>query len=371
MIEFVNIKNFKSFRNASFPLGDLNVFTGLNGVGKSTFIQSLLLLRQSYEKNFIHEGLVLNGSYVRIGTGLNALHYGSDEDELSFVLNESGTVFKFSYQYNQDSDFLALSEAIPSEVLNGLSKYSLFNRNFKYLCAGRIVPSNLTPMSDLQVKYYNSIGINGEFTAHYIAEHGSRDIPISALKHPKATSLSLISNINAWLTDVSPNVIIKAECSVVAQMASLGFAVEFNNGTKRTDYYPAENVGFGISFVLPVLVTVLTASKDDLIIIENPETHIHPAAQAMIGRLCAVAANHGVQIVIETHSDHIFNGVRVAVKNKIIGSENVAVFFMDREADRPTCDSVIFSPKIDENGFVDYWPENFFDQWEKHLDELL
>ena len=70
MIEFINIQNFKTLLNASFPLGNLNLFSGLNGMGKSTLVQSLLLLRQSYERNTLKtKGLLLNGDYVNIGTG--------------------------------------------------------------------------------------------------------------------------------------------------------------------------------------------------------------------------------------------------------------------------------------------------------------
>ena len=88
MIEFINIQNFKTLLNASFPLGNLNLFSGLNGMGKSTLVQSLLLLRQSYERNTLKtKGLLLNGDYVNIGTGKDALPVLVNKKRLFSLLN--------------------------------------------------------------------------------------------------------------------------------------------------------------------------------------------------------------------------------------------------------------------------------------------
>lgn len=78
----------------------------------------------------------------------------------------------------------------------------------------------------------------------------------------------------------------------------------------------ALNTGFGITYVLSVLVAVLFAPKGSLVLIENPEAHIHPAAQAALMKLISRAAEHGVQIILETHSDHVINGALVALKKE-------------------------------------------------------
>ena len=74
MLEFIRIQRFKALRDATFPLSSLNVFSGLNGMGKSSLIQTLLLLRQSNEKNILlDKGLPLKGDYVSVGTGRKML----------------------------------------------------------------------------------------------------------------------------------------------------------------------------------------------------------------------------------------------------------------------------------------------------------
>jgi predicted ATPase len=130
------------------------------------------------------------------------------------------------------------------------------------------------------------------------------------------------------------------------------------------------NVGFGLTYVLPVVTAVLFASPGDLLIIENPESHLHPQGQARLGKLFAQSAEQGVQLFIETHSDHVLNGVRVATKQQLISPEKVGIFFFERYlADEHRTE--IIQPIIDENGRINKWPPGFFDEWDNQLDELL
>jgi predicted ATPase len=103
--------------------------------------------------------------------------------------------------------------------------------------------------------------------------------------------------------------------------------------------------------------------------IENPEAHLHPRGQVAMGRLMALAASIGVQILVETHSDHVLNGIRLAVKAGEIPPDDVKLHFFRR--DRETKATVIETPPVARDGRLGFWPEDFFDQWEKSLDELL
>jgi hypothetical protein len=91
--------------------------------------------------------------------------------------------------------------------------------------------------------------------------------------------------------------------------------------------------GFGLTYVLPVIVLILKAKPGDFIIVENPESHLHPAGQAKIAEMYAIAANNGVQIIVETHSDHFLNGVRVATKNKVIAPDKSQIYFFEKQKD--------------------------------------
>ena len=135
--------------------------------------------------------------------------------------------------------------------------------------------------------------------------------------------------------------------------------------------YRATNVGFGITYTLPILIAILSAPAGTLLLLENPEAHLHPQGQAMMGNLLALAANCGVQVVLETHSDHVLNGVRLAVHGGKIKPEDVCLHFFQRIEQNDQASTQVSSPRIDRNGRIDQWPDGFFDEWDKSLDSLL
>ncbi|MEW6712020.1 MAG: DUF3696 domain-containing protein, partial [Candidatus Riflebacteria bacterium] len=245
---------------------------------------------------------------------------------------------------------------------------NIFSRNFQYLAADRISPKPAYEASDYFIKDLNSLGNHGEYTAHFVAEYGLEHISIKALRHQAAASDSLLENLEKWMAEISPGIRIRAKLHQEMNSVSLGYA--FENGNEVTAEFKPQNVGFGLTFVLPVLVAILKAKPNDLLIIENPEAHLHPAAQSTLGKLSAIAAENGVQLFIETHSDHFLNGIRVAVKEKLINKELVRLFFIERSSNLAHEASVI-SPEIDENGRIDIWPKGFFDESDRQLEKLL
>ena len=138
--------------------------------------------------------------------------------------------------------------------------------------------------------------------------------------------------------------------------------------SKDVDFHRPTHTGFGITQVLPIVVAALSARRNDLLLIENPEVHLHPAGQALMGEFLAEIADAGVQVILETHSDHVLNGVRRAVKNKTLPPDDVALhFFRPRQdAEREGLPQVQ-SPLIDGEGNIDDWPEGFFDQFDKDM----
>jgi predicted ATPase len=87
--------------------------------------------------------------------------------------------------------------------------------------------------------------------------------------------------------------------------------------------YHATNVGFGISCTLRIVVVLLASPPGSLIIIEHPEGHLHPSGQTKIGKLISLAASSGIQVIIETHSGHILNGIRVSVHGGLIKPDDI------------------------------------------------
>ena len=104
-----------------------------------------------------------------------------------------------------------------------------------------------------------------------------------------------------------------------------------------------------------------------MLIIENPEAHLHPRGQTQVGRLLALAACAGTQVIIETHSDHLLNGIRLAIYDGLLAPDDVMLHFFARSGSV----SDVKTPKLDRNGRLNYWPNGFFDEWDKNLELLL
>jgi predicted ATPase len=127
------------------------------------------------------------------------------------------------------------------------------------------------------------------------------------------------------------------------------------------------NVGFGLSYVFPILVALLVAQEEQIVVIDSPEAHLHPSAQSQMGQLLAHFAAAGVQILVETHSDHLLNGVRLAVKDKVLGHEGAQIHFFTGATEES---HGVISPSLDADGSVSEWPAGFFDQADKDLSRL-
>ena len=134
--------------------------------------------------------------------------------------------------------------------------------------------------------------------------------------------------------------------------------------SEETDFHRPIHVGFGLTQVLPIVVAALSASKGDILLIENPEVHLHPAGQVFMGQFLANVASAGVQVVLETHSDHVLNGVRRSVKTGRLTPEQVAIHFFKPRSSKQ---AQVVSPQLDKSGNIDTWPEGFFDQFDKDL----
>lgn len=131
----------------------------------------------------------------------------------------------------------------------------------------------------------------------------------------------------------------------------------------------AINTGFGITYVLPILVALLSAKKDSLILIENPEAHIHPKGQAILMELMAKAVDAGVQVVIETHSDHIVNGGLVAVNKGIIDKDKLSLYYFERDEHEHV--AVGHQLNVKSDGHISPAPpQGFFDQIDIDLQVL-
>ncbi len=368
LIQEIRLQNFKPFEKQTFTIKPLTLLSGLNSTGKSSLLQSLLLLRQSYKQDLLpKKGLALNGDLVKIGTAKNALYEQAKQDSITFCItwntdNNTEINAKWECIYNQNYDVLDLKETTHHQCY----KSSLFQDNFHYLEAERICPKPFFEMNDFLVRQHRQLGSKGEYTAHFLSLYQDAKIPNQKLQHsPDDSSLTLRDQVETWIGEISPGTRIKVTPNYGIDAIGLQFSYGLSN-----DYRPT-NVGFGITYTLPILVAVLSATPGTLIILENPEAHLHPKGQAKIGKLLALAASCGVQIIVETHSDHILNGIRLAVHDGNIEPDDVQLHYFERKQKKGMYVSEVRSPNIDKNGRIDDWPPGFFDEWRNMLAKLI
>lgn len=386
MITSIELKNFKSINGKCFNMRRLNIVMGMNGQGKSSFIQSLLLLRQSY--GFESSSLKLNGGengLVNIGSTKDALYqFAKSGENLEYHItfnNKSDLDIKTNYEAGADYFSISNIEQFQHQLSDGhLHKEALFTNCFQYLNAQRVEPTEANKASYTSVTLNNDLGKYGEYTAHYIDQNGAQELNFRNLLHPRSkdideitglelTKTSLIDQINFWLGEISPGVAVKTQ-KVTNEIVLLDY--EFSQpGLGFTNKFKPQNVGFGISYALHVVTAILKAKEGDLVIIENPESHIHPRGQAELGKLIAKAALNNIQVIIETHSDHIVNGIRVAVKENPKLKDEVILHYFEKKITENEQYSQISDITIDNKGTLSVYPKNFLDEWSNQLFRLM
>jgi len=363
-IDRVKIKNFKSLKDIDISLSNLTLITGVNSSGKSSFIQALLLIKQNQSKfnnlSRPEQLLSINGAYVQLGNKKDILYQELSRENIKIEL-----IYKDNINYLEfNNNDLIINNDFP---LIGLEEsYNIFNNDFQYIQTDRIAPKISYGLSDENIQD-NLIGINGEYTAQYLTVNRHKRINIEALIHRNAKTSQLLENVSLWLNEISENIEVKADVQQNTLSATLSYMYTYGDNT--TNEYTPLNIGFGITYVLPIIVSILKAKEGDLVIIENPESHLHPAGQSKVAELCAIASANEVQIIIETHSDHFLNAIRIATKKVILIPEQSKVYYFRKEKDK--LETIVDEINIDENGSIDKYPKRFFDQFDDDLDELL
>lgn len=360
MIKSITLKNFKCYKHQSFDFSELTIFCGNNSSGKSTVIQALLLIMQ----NNFSSTLDLSGDYIQPG-GYNDIHNRNADDD-SLVLELVSKEGNLSWGYNEkeiEPQKQKEIEEIPLPLLSCSDKSiieklrQLYKDNFIYLNAERWGPRSNYPYSIKRRSPY-WLGINGEY-APQVLESIANSLQVMKAKderiHLKLTEESVVSlaqNLYEWMGEISPGVFIRAQSLKDADITT-------NQYSFGGQFYRAVNVGFGLSYVLPIVLALLTTKPGGLIIIENPEAHLHPKGQSYLGRLIALTAMAGIQVILETHSDHLLNGIRVVARLREDYKNGMAkVYFISSGDEQSTVDLL----PIDTDGEIPYWPNGFFDQ---------
>lgn len=347
----LKIKNFKCFTDSVIGLNRLSLLVGANGVGKSTVIQALLLLKRTLDASSKNKKKVaLNDENMTLGTTDAVLCQTANEQYITLSIEDKQQESTIECHYSIDEYESQLDLNIDSV---SLQKHHLLTEHYLYyLSAERIGPRISQPLHSLP---YTNVGCNGQYTAQVLSHAGGRSKIEAERMFENTTDRTLQTQVNGWVSKILPGIHISASQDINSMQAQI--RIDNHNGMIPM---LAPNIGFGISYVLPIITAGLTAEKGSLFIVENPEAHLHPAAQSAIGEFLGMVAYSGVNVIIETHSDHVVNGVQLYVAGHKNLHDKVSILnFASTPNDvQPSIESLT----INEHGELSDWPAGFFDQ---------
>lgn len=322
MIDKVIVKNFKSLKHVDCEMKPLTLLSGLNSCGKSSLIQALRIYSTRGEQS------ALKGH----GAEKNLLTKGAATGEFPLIQIDTHT----------NSELVSLFDP-PTPALN-----------LCYLSADRFGPR---PFLEIDPNWDSEtvIGEFGENVAAFI-ESRSGTAVAEGLLHSEDSNEGYDEQIYEWLQEIAPGT------EIVTKTIS-----ENDISCTQINGYRPTNVGYGLSYTLPVIAAALGLPETCIFAVENPEAHLHPAGQTAMGRLLAKAAATGLQVIVETHSDHLLNGIRLAIKNGELDNDDAVFYYFSLDNEKHTSVEAIHS---NSNGKLTGWPKGFFDQGMINLGKL-
>ena len=383
MIRTIQIDRFKSLHHTlPAEMGQVTLLTGANGRGKSSFCQALLVLSQTWRRGWM-DSLLPNGVWKNLG----------EYDEVVNAFDPDKTIgFHITTDTEQDNDYQLLfkkSDSTPSlgEVVS--------------------VRVNGRPIHD-----DSGSSDDGEYEGDGADDDdGSENILLASLSDfPSLMSLQRMFYVAAervaapegqpideatpfeYLAPNGSNVLkalwanresgcIESVQELLGRILDGGGLRLDNDGTRLTlkinsvddgAFYQPVNVGYGYSYILTLLTAMVLAPKDSFIIVENPEAHLHPSAQAkMMNELIAMAKERKIQLIVETHSDHILNTSLRAVKERKLEVSDLQVLFFSNHTDEEgNMEARVQNLEVNQLGHILNPPKQFFEQYSLDLRAL-
>ena len=376
MLREVHIIGFKCFEAINLPLGPLTLLSGVNSGGKSSVIQAIILLAQTLTEREWGRTLLLEGPELALGSVADVLNQRSARRSLALGASVEGEKIVWTFRTEDrralsvdietvqiNDKVIELGDAVrwllPAQQAESSAVVKALRR-VSWISAERTGPRELSPLRD--EGSHLRVGARGELAAGLLYWRESDTVPESMCI--EGVPPTLYHQVRAQMRAFFPGCDLRVSPVDGASAVSLRLRADV-----RSDFHRPQNVGFGLTQLFPILVALLAARPGYVLLIENPEVHLHPRAQQNIGAVIARSVASGVQVIVETHSDHVLNGIRLAVKQSRIAPLDVVVHFFAPAKGNGA--SSPFSPVIDGDGRLDTWPDGFFDQLDVALSELL
>lgn len=265
-----------------------------------------------------------------------------------------------------------ITERMPLHYHPGIDYiYEFFNDKIKYLGPLREEPKSLYPLETGSSS--TALGLKGENTASVFDDHKNDVISfVDPVDFNNGENLAksikkctLAEAINKWLVYLG----VASDMSTIDK-GKIGHELKIVTDVPDLQQ-DLTHVGVGVSQVLPILVMSFLAKEGDVIILEQPELHLHPKIQTRLAEFFVTMNALGKQCLIETHSEYLINRLRYLVainkskENKV--ADDTMIYFVEKEDGHSKYRPVT----INKYGVIEDWPEGFFDESEKIAAQIL
>lgn len=330
MINNLHIERFMDIVDEALDIKPLTVITGVNSAGKSAVIQSILA--------------VLKKADAIGGFLLTQYDYSFNSAVCKYDAYND-----FKIQLTTDEQIVELTVDAEQELLSPRETTIGLEKNVFYLSANRKGYDTVELKAD---NYF--VGVQGEYL--FGALYKQKDTPITLELPDDEVQKSLSGQVDYWLKEI-----IGMKFKVNTEERNSHIIVSYD--TDELKGLMPNKLGTAVSYLAKVLIMCLSAKRGDVLMIENPEIHLHPKAQAKLGEFLTIIANAGVQLIVETHSEHVVTKIQYQIYRNKFDTEKLAIYY--KENPRDSFEQIV----IDEHGrySVDF-PEGFFDA---SLDDLM
>jgi hypothetical protein len=352
----ITIEGYKSIvKEQSIEIAPLTILAGANSSGKSSMIQPLLLLKQTLEAPFDPDTLRIDGPILRftftdqflsrsVRRGVRNLSIIIDSHQSSgwsarFTKGPKGTL-----QIDPTCDFAKLKRHEKWDDWQAAKKVAVLVEDTLHVRGLRGNPERTYPITSVGGRF------SGVFE-HYVAsiiEHWQIESAAGAIG-----AFEALDFLNQDLDDLNLNSGVSA---VRVNEAALELRVKRTKGAG--DLVSLADVGFGVSQAIPILVALRVAEAEQMVYVEEPETHLHPRAQTRMAKVLADAAKRGVRVIVETHSELLLRAAQTLIAKQQLDPNLVRLHWFTRNKSGIT---QVRSAQMDRNGAFGDWPEDFGD----------
>jgi predicted ATPase len=348
------VGSFKSLAEKQrIEVAPLTLLAGANSSGKSSIVQPLLLLKQTLAGPYEPGPLLLNGPNVKFtdasqlltrtgfrtssgAFGVRIVGRDGDDVTLHFAATEQGEI-----------EFVRLAATLEGEESNLIADV----RDAPLAIALRAI-IHVPVLRGSPERTYKTMAVGEEFPGTF------DDFVASVIAQWQAQADARLEQLSRDLEQVGLTTSVEAVPLDNTHVEIRVARVAHKKDGRDADMVNIADAGTGISQVLPVLVALLAARPGQLVYIEQPESHLHPRAQAALAPILARAAARGVKVVAETHSALLLRAVQTLVARGELAPDLVKLHWFERGEDGAT---TITSADLDENGAFGEWPADFDD----------